>query len=457
MPAEAEARRLLRREFLVGGAATFLLAACAQPQAPAPPAASGASTPPATTPGAQQVTVRLESYNYGTPGLGGKALQTMIDEFQTMYPSITIQGRNTSPSPDGQMNTIVTERAAGDPPEIAQLGLNSVDYAIRELGAQPIDQFAPKDEYDALMQHILPTAKPLGIRDGHLYASPFTFSTPTLFYNADILRAAGLDPDTPPTTWDEVHDYALQVKARTDRAPLNIAAIGSTGDWVAQSLVSSNGGTLLSADGLTPTFNQPPAVDTFKWFQSLVADGTHPPLNANDAVDAFNNGNLAMFLNTTALLYAAEAAASGKFDLRTSGEPSFGTQTVHPVNSGSGLFVFTTDPVRQRAAWEFLNFAASQRGFTIITSMIGYVPQRDDVVDDPRYLKPFADKDPNLLTAYKQLPGLEPWINWSKAKQGVQAESLFIESLQNVVYGGQDAQSTMDSTANRVAALLATG
>jgi hypothetical protein len=57
-------------------------------------------------------------------------------------------------------------------------------------------------------------------------------------------------------------------------------------------------------------------------------------------------------------------------------------------------------------------------------------------VDDPRYLKPFADKDPNLLTAYKQLPGLEAWINWSKAKQGVQAESLFIESLQNVVYGG---------------------
>ena len=355
------------------------------------------------------------------------------------------------------MNMIVTERAAGDPPDIAQLGLNSVDYAIRELGAQPIDQFAPKDAYDALMQHILPTARPLGMRDGHLYASPFTFSTPTLFYNADILRSAGLDPDAPPTTWDDLHTYALQVKARTDKAALNIAAIGTTGDWVAQSLVSSNGGTLLSADGLTPTFNQSQAVETFKWLQSLVADGTHPPLNSNDAIAAFNNGNLALFLNSTALLYAAEAAASGKYELRTTGEPSFGTQTVHPVNSGSGLFVFATDSARQRAAWEFLNFAASQRGFTIITSMIGYVPQRDDVVDDPQYLKPFVDKDPNLLTAYKQLPGLEPWLNWSKARQGVQAESLFVEALQNVVYGGQEPQSTMDTTANRVAGLLADG
>jgi predicted MPP superfamily phosphohydrolase len=168
-------------------------------------------------------------------------------------------------------------------------------------------------------------------------------------------------------------------------------------------------------------------------------------------------GGFGLIRHSTALLYAAEAAASGKYELRTAGEPSFGAQTVHPVNSGSGLFVFAMDPARQRAAWEFLNFAASQRGFTIITSMIGYVPQRDDVVDDPQYLKPFVDKDPNLLTAYKQLPGLEPWLNWSKAKQGVQAESLFVEALQNVVYGGQDAQSTMDMTANRVAGLLADG
>src|SRR5579862_551916 len=68
------------------------------------------AAPPTTT--ADRITIRLESYNYGTPGLGGKALQTMIDEFQARYPSITIEGKNTSPTPDGQMNMIVTERAA---------------------------------------------------------------------------------------------------------------------------------------------------------------------------------------------------------------------------------------------------------------------------------------------------------------------------------------------------------
>jgi multiple sugar transport system substrate-binding protein len=438
-----------RRALLAAAAAACVLASCGPDQKLTVSSTGTAAVEP--------VTIRLESYNYGTPGLGGKALQTMIDEFQALHPAISIEGKNTAATPDGQMNMIVSEQAAGDPPDIAQLGLNSVDYAVRELGAQPIDQFAAKDEYDALMRHILPTARPLGMRNGHLYASPFTFSTPTLFYNADILRAAGLDPETPPTTWDEAHRFALQIKARTDKAPLYIAAVGPTGTWIAQSLVSSNGGSLLASDGRTVTFNQPPAIETFRWLQGLVADGTHPPLSANDAIAAFNNGQLAMFLNSTALLYSSEAAAKGKFELRTAGEPAFGSQTVHPVNSGSGLFVFAKDPARQRAAWQFLQFAASQRGFTIITSMIGYVPQRDDVVDDPRFLKPFVDKDPNLLTAYRQLPGLEPWVNWSKAKQGVQAESLFVESLQNVVYGGQNAQQTMDVAASRVTALLADG
>ena len=86
-----------RRELLIGGAASLLLASCGQ------------------TPTAGPLTIRLESYNYGSPGLGGKALQTMIDEFQALNPGIKVEGKNTAPTPDGQMKMIVTEQAAGDP------------------------------------------------------------------------------------------------------------------------------------------------------------------------------------------------------------------------------------------------------------------------------------------------------------------------------------------------------
>ncbi|MBV8084689.1 MAG: extracellular solute-binding protein, partial [Chloroflexi bacterium] len=259
----------------------------------------------------------------------------------------------------------------------------------------------------------------------------------------------------PPLTWDDVRTYAQAIKSKTDKAPLNIGGLYGA-DWIAQSLINSNGGATLSDDRTQAAFNQTPAVDVVKWWQGLVNDGLYPKLSDADAGAAMNNGNMAMHLNTTVLLPAMATAANGKWDLRTSGEPSFGSKPVHPTNSGSALFVLAKDPAKQRAAWEFLRFAASQRGNTIITSVIGYVPQRDDVVDDPNYLKPFLDKDPRMLPTIKQLASLQAWLSWP-GKNAPQAVDVFMQALANAVYGGQDAQKTMDDAASRVNQLLKDG
>ena len=442
----------------VVGLSLVLLAGCGESAAPAPASVSGTTGSAAASagspiPAGQTVTIRYDSYNYAAPGLGGKGTQMLIDEFQAKYPNIKIQARNV-PSPDILKST-VAQAAAGDPPEVVQLVLNGLDFAVNNLPVQPIDQIAPKDEYADMVKHILPQALKLGQMNGHLYGSPYTFSTPTLFYNADIFKAAGLDPDKPPTTWEQVRLYGQQIKDKTGKAPLYIS--GLTGfDWLVQSLVNSNGGTTISADKTKATFNQPAAIEVYKWWQGLVNDGIQPKLSDADAGAAFSSGNMAMQLNTTVYLPAASDAAKGKFDLRTAGEPSFGAKPVVPVNSGSALFVMTKDPVKQYASWEFLRFAASQRGNTIITSVIGYVPQRDDVVNDPAYLKPLLDSDPRMLPTINQLVGLQPWVSWP-GKSSSQAVDIYMQALQNVVYGGQDPQKTMDAAAARVDALLKEG
>lgn len=222
-----------------------------------------------------------------------------------------------------------------------------------------------------------------------------------------------------------------------------------------QSLINSNGGTTLSADKTKATFNEAPAVEVFKWWQGLVNDGLQPKIGVNDAIAAMSNGSLAMYMNSTVLLPSLITASNGKFDLRTAPEPSFGSKQVHPVNSGSGLYMMSKDPLKQRAAWEFMKFAASQRGNTIITSVMGYLPLRDDVVDDPNYLKPFFDKDPRLLPTLKQLSNLETWVSWPGANSS-QALQIFTQAVQDVVYNGQDVQKTLDAAADRVTQLLKT-
>jgi multiple sugar transport system substrate-binding protein len=402
----------------------------------------------ATIPSGQTVTLRLEGYNYGATTAGGKS--PLLQAFEAQHPNIKIQDKFVA-SVDG-VKTLTAETAANDAPDIAQLPYTSLDYIITSLSAQPIDSIAPKNEYDATIQHILPRARLLGVENGHLYGSPFTVSTPTLFYNATLFKAAGLDPAKPPTTWDEVRADAEQIKAKTSAAPVFIGQEATT-DWLTQSLLSSNGGTTLSTDRQHATFNQPNSVAVFQMWQGLVKAGLYPKLSLADAETAMLNGKLGMFLFTTALLPSLVKAAHGTFDLRTSGEPAFGNKPVVPVNSGSALFVFSKDPLKQYAAWEFLRFAASQSGNTIITSGLGYLPLRDDVVANPHYLQPYFGKNTLLLPALDQLSSLQPRVSWP-GNNSTQAVTLYINAIFAVVYEGKNAQQTLDAAATRVDSLL---
>jgi multiple sugar transport system substrate-binding protein len=401
-----------------------------------------------TIPPGQTVTLHLEGYNYGKTAPGGKS--ALIQAFESQHPNIKIQYKFVAVA-DG-VKTLAAETAAHRAPDVAQLPYTSLDYIVNSLGAQPIDRLAPKGEYEATIQHILPKARLLGMVNGHLYGSPFTVSTPTLFYNGTIFKAAGLDPAKPPTTWDEVRAYAEKIKAKTGNAGVFIGQEATT-DWLTQSLISSNGGTTLSADQRHATFNQPNAVAVFQMWRGLVKDGLSPKLTLADAQTAMLNGKLGMLLFTTAFLPPLVKAAQGKFDLRTAGEPAFGSQPVVPVNSGSALFVFSKDPLKQYAAWEFLRFAASQRGYTIITTTLGYLPLRDDVIDDPDYLQPYFAKNTLLLPALRQLNSMQPRVSWP-GNNSTQAVTLYINALFKVVYDGEDAQQTLDAAAARVNSLL---
>jgi multiple sugar transport system substrate-binding protein len=104
---------------------------------------------------------------------------------------------------------------------------------------------------------------------------PYVFSTPTLFYNADLFRNAGLDPDRPPTTWAEVKQYGLQIKQRTGKLGIDIGCLG-TFDWCFQALVLSNGGRVLSEDRSPLTFGEPASVEAVAMWQDLVKSGIYP-------------------------------------------------------------------------------------------------------------------------------------------------------------------------------------
>lgn len=406
----------------------------------------------------QKVEIVFESYNLSQAGVWTDTINGLVREFQEKNPNIRV---TTRPPQGGALNvvgSIQSQMVVGKAPDIGQVTFGDLDFAVNSLKAKPLDDLVGKDTVRASFggpHPFAPNAATLGDWNGKTYGMPYVFSTPVLFYNADAFRAAGLDPDKPPATWEEVKQAGLAVKAKAGKEGAYIdCATASAGDWCLQAIIASNGGQVLSPDRKQLTFAEPASAAAVGTLADLVKSGASPNLTQAQAIDAFTRGNLGMVLESSSLQgMFQQAAAAGKWDLRAAPLPAFPGRAAVPTNSGSALMVFSDDPAKQRAAWKFIEFMTSDRAYVEISSKIGYLPLRPSLVDDPAALKPWADKNPLLRPNLDQLTRLQPWVSFP-GNSYVQIRDLLLQAVEASVYQGKDPAATLADAQKRASGLL---
>ena len=89
--------------------------------------------------------------------------------------------------------------------------------------------------------------------DGSQWTVPIAAYGQGLHYNRTLFTQAGLDPDKPPTTWDEVRTDAKQIADKTGQAGLAMMTKDNTGGWIFTTMVNAFGGRVESTDGGTTT------------------------------------------------------------------------------------------------------------------------------------------------------------------------------------------------------------
>ncbi len=273
-----------------------------------------------------------------------------------------------------------------------------------------------------------------------------------LFYNANLFRQAGLDPEKPPQTWAAFQEAALKVKAATGKNG-GYPAIYSEFDWLLQAILLSNGGRSMSEDRSRLTFGERECVEAMQVMRGLHKAGAHPSFRGSEDGDAFMSGNLGMILTTSVYTRAFLNAAKDKFEVRAAKMPSFGDKPARPTNSGSALFIHSRDPLKQRAAWELVKFMTSKRGYTVITSKIGYLPLRLDIVDDPQYLGEYVKQNPLIRPNLDQLTRLEPWVAYPGPNYR-QISRILVAAANDAVYGDGDVGQVMRDAQARAQALM---
>jgi multiple sugar transport system substrate-binding protein len=384
--------------------------------------------------------------------MGQEATRQMIAEFEAANPMIKVTG---VPTP-ATIASVQADVAAGKEVDLAQIVFSDLDYAVENFGAQALEDIVPADELKAHEEGMSPNGLKLGVINDKTWALAYTFSTPVLFYNADLFKQAGLDPDHPPQTWDEVKQAALAIQQKTGARGFDGGIIGagaSGSDWLVQSVVMGNGGRTLSEDRTRLMFAEPEAVGAIQMLRGLHDAGVFPNDAINDMVGAMSAGKLGMLLNTSVLQAALIAGIGDKFQLRDTRMPSFPGKTPAPTNSGSGLVIFTSDPVKQRAAWELMKFLTSKRGYTIITSKIGYVPLRPDIVNDPVYLGDWAKAHPLVEPNIEQLAVLQPWVAYP-GQNYRQIGKIMMDAFEQAVFSNVDVAETLKAAQDQAQALM---
>lgn len=427
-------------------------AACGNSAANNGGGSSSASTNTAGTASASGEKTKISFYSYNLATAGQKdGTQKLIDEFEAANPDIDVEG---IPVASTDINAKVqADIAAGSPPDVAQLTFDGLDFIANNFGAKPLEELVPADELTQTFEGFSPNGLKLGQLNGKTYGLPFTFSTPVLFYNAKLFEEAGLDPEKAPATWADVKQYGLQIAEKTGATGVHIG--GSVGaDWIVQALIGSNGGKVLSDDRKTIEFGSAEAAGAIQMWQDMIASGASGKLNDGEVMEAFSQGKVGMLLFTSALQSSFLAASeAGGWELKATAMPSFDGKPTKPVNSGSALFILSGDKAKQEAAWKFLKFVTSERGYTIITSEIGYLPLRPAIVEDPQYLKDWVEQNPLIRPNLEQLDRLNPWVSYP-GPNWYQIETILLEAVQKATQSSGDVNAIMQEAASRAQALV---
>ncbi len=384
------------------------VACVAQPAAPAAPQSSAAPAQPASSSAASSSAaaqptaapkagaMKLEFWTLLTGQLGDM-VQAQIDAYNKSQDKIQIVNVNQG-GYDQLQAKLLAAVAAGNPPVLTMVDYKNVPYYAQQGVFEPLDSYASPDD----MKDFIPGLLTDLTYHGKLYALPFNRSTQGLYYNKDLFKAAGLDPEKPPATWDDVIAYSKKI-ADPSKKQYGIYSTGNM-QWYFEPIVYEYGGKI-SDDNCAYVFNQDAGVKAAKMLQGMVQDklAVSPSVLTGtwdqQAVE-FVQGKVAMMRQSTAI--QGYIGSTVKFDWGFAPFP--GGPTGKAVTSGGANLAMSAKatPEQKAAAWDFLKFVTSAPQSAKFHMATGYMPSRLSVMQMPD-VQEFYKTHPSWLVAVKQL------------------------------------------------------
>lgn len=388
--------------------------------------------------------------HYAQPFIFKESYDAIAADFARREPNIRINWVTTPNYAEG-MQLILRQSATGQMPDLSYQGFNRLRlFAERGIAQDLLPLLRAEGEPAAMgySPNILALAHFDGMQAGLAYAA----SNPICYFNADLVRRAGGNPDAMPTDWPGTLALAARIKALGGGTE-GMFYSWPGDDWMFSALLFGHGGRMLSEDERDIAFAGPEGLASLRLLDSMVKVGGMPNLTREAAQQAFAAGRLGMFFWTTAALRGTIQQVGRNFELRTTVMPVIDPVRGRLPTGGAAGMLTARDPAKREAAWKFLRFSTSAEGTTLMVRNTGYVPTNQLAIDEPRWLAEFYQQNPLFHAATRQVNISIPWYAFPGANS-VRVTQAMVDNQARVVEQRATPEQALADMASEVRRLL---
>lgn len=347
--------------------------------------------------------------------------------------------------------------AAGTAPDVIGHGIAATaDLAANER-IEDLTPYAAK--LSATDRKDLESALSGGKVDGKQYIMPLVATLKMIAYSGAAFRDAGLDPDAPPTTWEEVKTAAEKLTERKGgKITRSGLAMPSDPIGIQQSyatLLGSNGGAFLAPDGKKSAVGTPEAAEALQYFTSLyqgptAVDGTLGEKWSDSPPEQqpITTGRAAMQLANGGDIARLQAVVKDQ-DLRLIPPPAFqGKQPKAFGGAANGLMI-NRDSDQKDEAWKFITYMLQSANSLKYAESLGALPVRASAVTSS-----YTESNPELKKAVAALPVNLPnpnVVGW------VQMRDAMNKSLERSLHGQTSPEEALKQATTDMDKIIAAG
>ena len=410
-----------------------------------------------------------------------ESLETQAKQFNDSQGEYEIKPLRKGSYPETLTAAIAAYRQK-NPPHIVQVFEVGTQTMMLSGAVYPVHELMQQNEIKIDWNDFIKSVVGYYTKDGKLYSMPYNSSTPIFYYNKDAFKKAGLDPEKPPKTWQEVEAFSKKVMGA------GAAKCGFSTAWPSwiqvenmhathdQPFATKNNG-FGAVEGVELLINREFGVkhvgQLAEWQKQNVfsyggRQGTADP--------KFINGDCAMYMHSSALIGGFTRGV--KFDWGTAELPHWGApyKKATSIIGGATLWVLKGKPQAEyRGVARFLEFLAKPENQMWWHVNTGYLAISNTAVRNLEQGYHFV-KNPKQYTAFAQLTGLPPLppaamkgkttaplkpervatLNSSGLRLGsfVQIRDAIEGELENIFAGKKTAKQGLDDAVAKSNALL---